>query len=162
MHARAVAQLDSRLYNDAPALETAALPDAFNPFRWSGVVETAVDYRLLAIDTRAQLDLDDLHHRYFKPALTPAITSAKATEPFRFFVYFARFPVWSESPVRIDERSCTRVELADLRFGAPGTGAFHAIALEDSGQRVLRSWFTYGSGTDLGWGDTGAPPGAGR
>jgi len=33
-----------------------------------------------------------------------------------------------------------RIELTDLRFGSPGRGSFHCIAIEDATGRVLESW----------------------
>ena len=44
-----------------------------------------------------------------------------------------------------------RFELTDLRFGSPGAGAFHCVAVVDVAGRVRDSWFTYGSGRELGW-----------
>ena len=150
LHARANAQLQSRLWEDAPPLQTAALPSPFNPFRWSGVVETSGDYQLLEVNALAQLNVGDVQ-TYYKPAVTPAIENAERTEPFRYFQYFARFPVWSEQPVQLEAGQGTRLDLTDLRFGIPGAGSFHCIALM-AGNQVLQSWFTYGSGIDLGWG----------
>lgn len=152
-HAQAVGQLDGRLWNGAPALQTAALPDAFNPFRWRGVVETAADYRWLDLNTRQTTDLSDVHHLYQKLPLQADLTNAARTEPFRYFRYFARFPVWSESPVTVNGNSAKRIDLTDLRFGVPDSGSFHSIALEDARNQVHHSWFTFGSGQDLGWGD---------
>ncbi len=152
LHARAAAQLESRLYEDAPPLQAAALPQPFSPFHWTGVVETADDYRTAALDPLDQLDMQDAHI-WYKAAMTSSLETAKATEPFRYFVYFARFPIWSATPTFTEGgRPAKRVELTDLRFGVPGAGSFHCIALENSSNRVLESVFTLGSGRDLGWG----------
>jgi inner membrane protein len=150
LHARVVAQLESRLYNDMPPLQAAALPERFTPFRWTGIVETVNDFRLMGMDAFGQFDLEDAR-LWYKPALTPSLENAKATEAFRFFLYFARFPVWSEQVVPLKEGQGKRVELTDLRFGTPGAGAFHCIALQDEKSQVLQSVFTYGSGANLGW-----------
>lgn len=157
LHNRAIAQLESRLYNDAPPIRTAALPGAGNPLRWAGIVETAVAYRVLDVNSLGPLDLED-STPFYKPPLTPALERAKSTDAFRYFSYFARFPAWALDVVTVNGRPGTRVELTDLRFGAPGRGSFHCIALEDSRQRVLEWWFLYGAGRDLGWGD-GSPAG---
>jgi len=45
LHARAVDELESRLYDGLPPVAAAALPLALNPFRWQGIVETAGAYR---------------------------------------------------------------------------------------------------------------------
>lgn len=151
LHFRAVAQLESHLYNDLPPLQTAALPEPFSPFHWAGVVETVNDFRLARMDAFGQFDLEQAQV-WYKPAPTPALERAKATEPFRFFLYFARFPVWSEQVVLLKQERGKRIELTDLRFGTPGAGSFHCIALENSNNQVLQSLFTYGSGANLGWG----------
>ncbi len=156
LHARAVAQLEARLYENAAPLQAAALPQAFSPFRWSGIVETDRTYETLPVDTLGQVEPASAQV-FFKPPVEPTLEAAKGREAFRFFVYFARFPVWSESRVLLDRGAGERVELTDLRFGEPQRGAFHCIALEDTQSRVLESWFTFGSGKDLGWGKSGAP-----
>jgi inner membrane protein len=156
LHHRAVAQLDSRLYEDAPALKVAAFPNPFDPIHWTGVVETTRDYRLLTVNGLGELDLDS-SAIFYKTEMGPSLIAAKSTETFRYFLYFARFPVWSEQPVATDGDRGRRIDLTDLRFGVPGHGSFHAIAFEDSRNQVLQSWFTYGSGATLGWGRQQAP-----
>lgn len=157
LHARAIAQLNSRLWpagkevlGAAPPLATAALPFPFNPFRWTGIVETTSSYESVDVNALAQLDIENAR-TYYKPTVTPALESAKRTELFGYFLYFARFPVWSEQPVFLEAGKGTRLDLSDLRFGAPGAGSFHCIALV-AGNQVLESWFTYGPGVNLGWG----------
>jgi inner membrane protein len=152
LHNRAIAQLQSRLFEDAPPIQTAALPSPFTPFRWRGVIETPHTYRVLSVIPLGQLN-PEAAGVFYKPAMPPSLEAAKRTEAFRFFLYFSRFPVWFEQVVAIRQGAATRVDLVDLRFGAPGTGSLHCIALEDSRYRVLGSWFTYGSGSDLGWGN---------
>lgn len=151
LHDRAVSQLQARLYDGQIPVRAAALPDSFSPLRWQGIVETSQAYRTLRVDTLEELDLASAEI-FYKPEVTQAIENAKASEPFRYCVYFFRFPVWSEQPVITTNGDDRRIELTDLRFGVPGTGSFHAVALENSVNKVLGSWFTFGSGTDLGWG----------
>jgi inner membrane protein len=156
LHQRAIAQLEARLYNDAPPLQTAAFPEPFTPFQWTGVVETAGTYRLNTVNPLGGID-PRAAEIFYKPSPRQSIKNAKRTEPFRFFLYFARFPVWSEAPTAIDGTEGTRVDLTDLRFGRPWAGSFHCIAVENSlelffdpvaASRItfVRSWFTYGSG----------------
>ena len=151
LHQRANAQLDARLYADAPPLQTAALPEPFSPLQWTGVVETADTYRLNTVDPLGGFEAQDAQI-FYKPPPRPSIENAKRTEPFRYFLYFARFPVWSEAPTSLEGGHGTRIDLTDLRFGTPWAGSFHCIALENSRHEVIRSWFTYGSGSDLGQG----------
>lgn len=145
LHARAVEQLESRLYDDLPPVSVAALPLTFNPFRWNGIVETASAYRTMPVDTFDPLDAENAAI-YYKPPMTDALENARREEPFRYFLYFARFPVWSQQPVIWKEAERRRIELTDLRFGSPGRGSFHCIAIEDAAGRVLESWFTYSDG----------------
>lgn len=160
LHARAVAQLESRLYGDVPPIRAAALPEPFSPFHWTGIVETPRDYRVIDVDPLHQVDFENARTWYKLPA-SASLENAKRTAPFRYFSYFARFPLWSVDPIAIDRgEQGTRVELTDLRFGIPGAGSFHCIALENSRDQVLESIFTFGSGQDLGWAATRPPAAA--
>lgn len=152
LHAKAIGQLQTRLYDAAPPQDTAALPEPFAPWRWTGIVETTRDYRKMSVDTSGQLQPQDAEI-FYKPPVTPSLKRAEATEPFRFFLYFARFPVWSQESVSVGSGSGSRLDLTDLRFGVPGGGSFHCIALEDTHDRILGAWFTFGSGTNLGRGE---------
>lgn len=156
LHARAVAQLEARLFENAAPVQAVALPESLSPFRWRGVVEAERTYEALPVDTLSNVDLGDAQV-FFKPPQQPSLEAAKQTEPFRFFVYFARFPIWSESPVTLDAGLGERIELTDLRFGEPQRGTFHCVALENKGFQVLESRFTFGSGMNLGWGKGGPP-----
>ncbi len=144
-HERAIEKLESRLYEDMPPVSVVALPLTFNPFLWNGIVETAGAYRAMPVDAFNPLDTENAA-LFYKPPLTSALENAQREEPFRYFLYFARFPVWSQQPVIWKEAEARRIELADLRFGSPGRGSFHCIAIEDAAGRVLESWFTYGNG----------------
>jgi inner membrane protein len=138
LHARVLDQLEARLYDGMPPISVAALPSAFSPLNWRGVVETTGAFRTIPVNAIAQVEAEDVLV-YFKPAETSAIENARRTEPFRYFLYFARFPVWSQQPVARKEGEGIRVELTDLRFGTPGAGAFHCIAFADTSGRVLQT-----------------------
>ena len=143
LHDRAVAQLQARSYDEAEPIRTAALPDPYNPFRWEGVVETADAYLKLPVTTSGEPDLHSIQ-TFYKPARNAAWKSLKQTEPYQFVSYFARFPVWSFVPVPLADGKGTRVDLSDLRFGAPGSGAFHCTALLDANNRMLEASFSWG------------------
>ncbi len=153
LHLRAVAQLESRLYDDAPPLQTAALPDSFSPLRWTGVVETADAYLLLPVNPVGSLILER-PTTFYKPPSSPALKAALKAEPFRYFLYFARFPVWSAQPVTGDNTRGTRLDLTDLRFGRPSAGSFHCVAYLNERDQLTTAAFTYSSGANLGWGDS--------
>lgn len=152
LHKRAVMQLESRLYDGAPALQAAALPDAFNPLRWTGVVETQDAYQLATVSPIGSFNLSS-PAIFYKPAVTATVQAARSNDPFRYFLYFARFPVWSLEPVAGEHARGTRLDLTDLRFGRPGGGSFHCIGYENAENQLVAKWFTYSSGADLGWGE---------
>jgi inner membrane protein len=151
LHARAISQLQSRLYGEAPPLSAAALPNSFDPLRWTAVVETSNDYRLFETRPFGEFESGPAQ-TFYKPPESPSLLSARAIDPFRYFLYFARFPVWSFQPVVTEHTRGTRLDLTDLRFGTPGAGSFHCIAYADASGRILDKWLTYGSGSHLGWG----------
>ena len=143
LHERAIEKLESRLYDGEPPVSVAALPMTFSPFRWNGIVETAGAYRAMPVDAGGALEMENAA-TFYKPPLTHALRNVGREEAFRFFLYFARFPVWSQEPVVWKNMEARRFELADLRFGAPGIGSFHCVAIVDRAGRVVESWFTYG------------------
>jgi hypothetical protein len=106
----------------------------------------------MAIDTSAQLEPQNAAI-FYKPPVTPSLKRAEAIEPFRFFLYFARFPVWSQEAIPLGASTGKRLDLTDLRFGIPGRGSFHCVALENERDQILGAWFTFGSGTNFGRGE---------
>ena len=150
LHNRVIDQLESRLYDGRAALAFAALPDPFNPLRWTGIVETEASYRTGPVNPFGQWDPEQAA-TYYKPADTAILTAAESQEPFRFFLYFARFPVWSIQAVADERSNSVRLDLTDLRFGSPGRGSFHCIGFEDESLRLVFKRFTYDSGAELGW-----------
>jgi inner membrane protein len=143
LHGRAVAQLESRLYDGMPPISAAALPGTFDPFRWRGIVESEAAYRVLNVNTLGPLN-PEAGPVFFKPAVTPELQSVLATPAFRYMQYFARFPVWSIEPAFLNTGQGKRFDLTDLRFGEPGSGSFHCLALVDGKGSVLESAFRFG------------------
>lgn len=152
LHERALMQLESRLYDGAPPQQAAALPDAFSPLRWTGIVETQTAYLLTAVNPMGSFNLS-YPAIFYKPAITATLETGRSNDPFRYFLYFARFPVWSLEPVAGEHGQGTRLDLTDLRFGRPGAGSFHCIGYENAMNQLIVKLFTYSSGTDLGWGE---------
>lgn len=146
LHDRAYAQLNARLYEGTAPVKLAAMPDSWSPLRWTGIVETERSYLRMPVQSFRPLDQRQ-SEVFYKPVIGPGLEDVARTPPFRYFQYFARFPVWSEDPVMLDDEQGKRIALTDLRFGAPGVGSFHCIAIENSRNQILKSWFTYGSGT---------------
>lgn len=148
LHNRAVQEVNSLLFESATPLRVAALPTAMNPLRWAAIVETERSYRGLDINA-----IENVHPEggrvVYKITPDRATAAAKATEPFRFLQYFAKYPAWSETMVTSTHGEYRRVDLTDLRFGAPNTGGFHAVAFVDERGAVEKSAFTFGSGEDI-------------
>ncbi len=149
-HAKAIAQLNTVFYDDAPAIQTAALPTAVNPWLWRAVIETRSAYLEGNLNLLIESEPPETHS-YLKLPRDAAVDAALQTAPFQYFQYFARFPIWTEQPGSTSGAPTTRLDLTDLRFGSPGAGAFHCVALVSAANQVLESQFTFGDGADLGW-----------
>ena len=143
-HARAVAMLQARVYQDMPPLRAAALPGAANPLRWRGVVETRGAFALADIDLTR--DFDPSRATIFeKPDDTPAMEAAGRTALFREFLHFSQYPLWRVLPVA-DPENGRQVDAMDLRFGTPADPSFMASAIVDAGLHVVRTAFQFGPG----------------
>jgi inner membrane protein len=140
-HDRAVALMDSRIYNGLAPRRTGAFPEA-NPLRWTGIAELSNAYVEVPIDLRGNFSPDEAQ-TYYKAAHTPAIDAALQTEPFRRFLEFVQYPIWVTEPAPEMERA-TRVRLVDLRFGTPSAAGFQAVATVDNRDEVTDSVFTFG------------------
>ena len=137
LHARAIGELDSRIYQDEEPLRVAAVPGAANPLRWRGIVETRDSYALMDLDLAGPFD-PALARIVHKPETDPAMDAAMRTETFQVFLRFAEFPEWSIAPD--EERENAKVASAtDMRFLG-----WTASALEDYRDRVLRTWLQIG------------------
>ena len=142
LHARAVNELDSRIYDGAQPARTLAVPGPANPWRWKGVVETADFYAVDDLDLLGEFDPTGAAI-YRKPAASPAIDAAERLPDFQEFLRFAQFPLWRLSPAT-DLENGTEVEVLDMRFGTPQEPAFVATATFDANLRPVRSAFRFG------------------
>jgi inner membrane protein len=141
IHGIGVAQLNTRLYGGGYLTRAAVLPEPINPLHWRAIVETSAAYRVYSPFNPFQSFEPELGTVFFKPAVDGAMTAAMQTEPFRYFAYFARFPLWTISPSSLGQMDVTRVELTDLRFGNPGQTVFGCVAIEDARGRIVQSHF---------------------
>jgi len=142
-HSRAVAMLEARLYQgDSPA-RVAALPSAFNPLRWRGLVETPGFYAIADLDVTGDFDPTRALVLY-KPDADPALDAARQSPVFQEFLRFNQYPLWRVSPApNLDGGKL--VELFDLRFGNPPAPGFQAAALVDARLRVVDASFHFGA-----------------
>ncbi|MGA2143681.1 MAG: metal-dependent hydrolase [Bryobacteraceae bacterium] len=142
LHARAVAALDSRLYQQTSPLRTFAFPDAANPFDWRGVMETSEFDAVAGLNLAAEFD-PSRANIFIKPEPDPALDAARNSETFRQFIEFAQVPFWRVSPAP-DLEGGKLVEVFDLRFGTPLAPGFMASATVDAQQHVVRANFQWG------------------
>jgi inner membrane protein len=136
-HDRAVQTMAARLYEGAPPLRVTALPEAFNPLVWRGVVEGAGFVVIVPVNLARQYD--PLAGRLYRdPPPIPAMDAALHTRPFVVFRRFSQLPFWEVTPVA----EGVRLDLFDLRFGNPGSPGFSEVtAIADRQGAVLRSGF---------------------
>ena len=141
-HERAVAMLESRIYNGSAPRRVAALASE-NPFHWRGLVETPDSYIIQDVNLAGDFDPTAAGHPYYKPEPSPAFDAARRTEVFQEFMRFSQYPFWQLTPSgEID--GGTRVEAMDLRFSSPQEPGFVATAILDAHQQVTRAWFQFG------------------
>jgi inner membrane protein len=123
VHERAVAVLESRLYQGEVPLRVAAMPSPVNPMRWTGLVE-GPHFVEVHRGVNPFQNFDPAGGRvFYKPEHGPEIATASATEPFRIFLDWAQWPLWRVIP-DVDPDKAPTVELLDLRFGEPGNTPF--------------------------------------
>ncbi len=139
LHARAIATLESRTYQEKPAARVAALPDEVNPFHWKGLVETTDFFALADINLAGDFD-PTLATILPKPDPDPAIDAARRTRTFTGFLAFAQYPLWRVLSVPEPE-GAREVRVTDMRFRN-----FVARATVDRNQRVLSEDFDWNAG----------------
>jgi len=142
LHTRAIATLDSRLYEGVAPSHVTALPDAANPLRWHGIVETPEFFAVADLNLAG--DFDPGRAAVFeKPDPDPAIDVARRTPAFQRFLQFCRDPLWRIVPVPEPE-GAREVQAIDLRFGTPADNGFAAKAVLGPSLKVLHHEFTFG------------------
>jgi inner membrane protein len=144
LHARAVAELESRLYGESSIpLRVAALPSPANPFRWRGLVETSDFYDVEDVNLAGEFD-PTRGMIFHKPEPSAALEAARRTVAIQEFLRFAQFPLWRVTPVSEPEDG-QRVEVLDMRFGTPQAPGLLASAVLDSKLHAVKTSFTFGA-----------------
>jgi inner membrane protein len=141
LHTRALAVLESRLYDGASPLRVAAFPGPANPLRWRGMVETVDSYSEYDLNLLGEFDPAG-GRRFYKPAPDQAMAAARRTGTFQDFLAFSQYPWWQVTAL-LEPQAGTRVDLMDLRFGTPDRPGFVATAILDARGLPLRSWFSF-------------------
>ena len=140
-HDRAVALMDSRIYQGLTPRRTGAFPEA-NPLVWDGIAELSNAYVRVPIDLRGSFHPES-GETFYKAERTTAIQAALQTLPFQRFLEFVQYPIWVAEPAPELEHA-TRVSLVDLRFGTPAAPGFEAVATVSDRDQVVDSTFTFG------------------
>ncbi len=147
MHARAVNELESRIYENSAPLRALALPGVANPMRWRGIVETADSYAVSEVELNGEFD-PTRAAVFHKPAPDPAIQVASSLPVFQEFLRFSQVPFWRVSPAPDLEGGKT-VEVIDLRFGIPPDAEWLASATLDANLRPINSFLQFGRRTKV-------------
>lgn len=142
LHARAVASLESRLYQGEAPARVVAIP-AFSPLRWRGLVETREFYQVSDVDLMDNFD-PARGMLFYKPAPDPALDVARQTKAFQQFLTFSQFPLWRVGPATQLENGKV-VELFDMRFGTPSQPGFMTSALLNGRGEVVETSFRFGA-----------------
>ena len=122
-HRRAVAGLDSRIYNGADPIRVSAYPYWVSPFRWHGVVETPAFFATMDVDSLApEVDPQDRMEIHYKPEETPVTLAAKQTYLGRVYLSWAQYPI-TETEQLETGRAAYVVRFRDLRYAYPGRAA---------------------------------------
>ena len=139
LHARAIATVDSRNYQDTLPIRVAAFPNGMNPMRWGGLAETEDFWAWANVDLLGEFD-PTRAGVLNKPPPQPAIDAARATPAFQEFLRFSQFPLWRVSPLSEPENA-RLVQVIDLRFGNPMGAGFMVSAVVNSANQVVESHF---------------------
>jgi inner membrane protein len=140
-HDRAVAVVDSHIYNGLAPRRAGAFPSQ-NPMVWTGMAELSNAYFDVPVDLRGNFHVSD-GETYYKGERTEAVNAAMATDPFQKLLAFVQYPLWSVEAAP-DTEQATRVTLLDLRFGTPRQPGFAATATVNNRNQVIESAFRMG------------------
>jgi inner membrane protein len=141
LHDRAVAILDSRIYQGLTPSRVAAMPDGAVPWRWHGIVETGEFFAFEDVNLMGPFDPTEARIVH-KPEPDPAIDAARRTPVFQQFLEFAQYPLWRVFPSSQVENAKV-VEVMDVRFGAPFVRNFIATAVVNAKLQVIETSFQF-------------------
>jgi inner membrane protein len=143
-HRRAVHALESREYQGAEPVRVSAYPYWWNPFRWSGVVETHNFFAVMPVDSRGPIvdPTDQVQIRY-KPEETAVTLAAKKSYLGRVYLDWAQYPITETEPLEFGQQGYI-VRFRDLRYAYPdlsGRDGLSATVLLDRNLKVVKEIF---------------------
>ena len=119
-HRRAVHALEARMYKGIDPIRVSAYPYWWNPFQWSGVIETSNFYADVLVDSISpEVDPDGRMQIHYKPEETPATLAAKRSYLGRVYLDWAKYPM---TETEVFDSGGYVVRFRDLRFDYPGRG----------------------------------------
>ncbi|MEZ5354438.1 MAG: metal-dependent hydrolase [Bryobacteraceae bacterium] len=145
-HTRAVETLDARIYQGETPKRVMAMPSAWSPLRWRGLVELDGAWQSLDIDLLKEFDPAS-GRVFFKPDRSEWIDKARQTEPFQALERFSSTLFWTVAALPEPDGG-VEVTASDLRFADPGQGAFQSTARFTRSGALERAWFGFGNPAD--------------
>ncbi|MGJ5820639.1 metal-dependent hydrolase [Paludibaculum fermentans] len=142
LHDQAVKTLEARMYRREMPRRVLALPGAFQPWQWTGVVETPSAWHVVPLDLHHEFDPDS-GRTFPKPDVSAVRKAVLATETARVFLDFSQAALWRITPASSQEGAVS-LTVHDLRFGLPEEGAFSAEWIVDPQGRVVHEGFVFG------------------
>jgi inner membrane protein len=122
-HERAIQTMTARLYRDETPRRVSAIPSAWSPLTWQGVIETDTNIHLTEVNLLREFDPE--RSRVYQSATGAAIEAAKRNPLFAGFLRFNQLPLWRAVSMP-DPEGAMNVELLDLRFGTVDEPGFVA------------------------------------
>jgi len=143
-HRRAVNALEARQYEGADPIRVSAYPYIWDPFVWSGVVETRNLFASMLVDSsQPEVDPGEQMQVRYKPPETAATLAAKRSYLGRVYLDWAAYPLTEVE--QLDEPASYIVRFKDLRYLYPGerSSALSARVLLDANYEVIAEEFGF-------------------
>ena len=122
-HRRAVAALESHMYENADPVRVSAYPYWVNPFLWHGVVETPVFFATLDVNSfTPEIDPEGQMQILYKPEETAVTVAAKQSYLGRVYLSWAQYPLTETEQLEVGQAAYV-VRFRDLRYAYPGGDA---------------------------------------
>ncbi len=141
-HRRALAAMESVLYNGKVPVRVGAFPYQTNPFKWHGVVETETTYETVRVNSLGpDVDPQGNAQLYYKPVDNDVLRAARATYLGGAYMDWSRFPLLDSE--QRDAPPGYVVRFRDLRFMYPEirTVALGAYVVLDPQLKVVWEGF---------------------